>query len=77
MLVQQRTLPRLDRAVCGFTLESIPVLESAYPLKLSVNADIPARRPSAKSCREQVQQTESLFEHLVRESEQIIGYVQP
>jgi hypothetical protein len=43
---------------------------SAYPPRLSVNADIPARRPSATSGREQSQQ---LFDHFVGTTEESEG----
>jgi hypothetical protein len=44
----KRMVSRFDYAVCD---------KSAYPLKLSVNADMLARQRSAKTGREQLQQT--------------------
>ena len=46
--MQWGTLSRFDCSVCA---------NSAYPPRLSVNADIPVRRPRAKSGCEQLQQT--------------------
>src|SRR5262249_40634826 len=50
MPTQWPTLPRFDRGVCG---------RSAYPPRLSVIADMPVRRASAKRRPEQVQQYEA------------------
>jgi hypothetical protein len=68
------TAPRILRLVVTFRAKKCRNLSSAQHYD-----QIRFRFYTAwvKSCREQMQQTESLFEYLVRESEQIIGYVQP
>jgi len=53
-----------------------PFMSAAPPIAAVLSMD-GCWSVSAKRRPEQMQQTESLFEHLVRKSEQIIGYVQP
>jgi hypothetical protein len=47
---------------------------SAYRPILSVIADIPSQRLGAITGCEQLQQSASLFDHLVGDREQVVGY---
>jgi hypothetical protein len=58
-------------------LKPPPNGESAYPSLLSVNADIPSPLPSAKTSREQVQQTADLVDDPVGAGERCRGNIEP
>jgi hypothetical protein len=53
--------PALDRCGVKGGGPEYARVRSAYPPKLSVKADIPARQPSANSGHERVQQTEQAY----------------